>query len=117
MVKKKKTTAIALLLIAAFVISCFALPATNAQSSKKTYAFIGVAPNPIGKGQQAAIHVGIPDALQTATDGWNVSIKITKPDGKIDTLGPYKTDSTGGTGVGYVPDQIGTYKLQTIFPG
>jgi len=116
MTKNRTTTAIAVLLLATFVISLFALPAANAQTTKKTYAFIGVAPNPIGVGQQAALHVGIPDALQTATDGWNVTVTVTTPDGKIETLGPYKTDSTGGTGVAYIPDQVGTYYLQTNFP-
>ena len=77
---------------------------------------MGVAPNPIGVGQQAALHIGIPDALQTATDGWNLTVTVTKPDATTETLGPYKTDSTGGTGVAYIPNQVGTYYFQTVFP-
>jgi CHASE3 domain sensor protein len=49
---KKIATTFALFLIATFVISMFALPSSNAQSSnyrtKETYAMIGVLPNPVG---------------------------------------------------------------------
>ncbi|MEM3442207.1 MAG: hypothetical protein QXV09_07995, partial [Candidatus Bathyarchaeia archaeon] len=31
-------------------------------------------------------------------------------------LGPFRTDSTGGTGYVFIPDMPGTYKLQTHFP-
>lgn len=113
---RNKTTTTTLLLMLTFVISLVALPAATAQTAKKTYAFIGVAPNPIGVGQQASVHIGIPDALQTATDGWNLTVTVTKPDEKTETLGPFKTDSTGGTGVAYVPTQVGTYYFQTVFP-
>ena len=116
MKRNKTATAITIFLVLTFALSFIAIPAAIAQTSKKTYAFMGVAPNPIGVGQQAALHIGIPDALQTATDGWNLTVTVTKPDATIETLGPYKTDSTGGTGVAYIPNQVGTYYFQTVFP-
>ncbi|MCK4266858.1 MAG: PQQ-binding-like beta-propeller repeat protein, partial [Thermoplasmata archaeon] len=42
---------------------------------------------------------------------------VTRPDGTTETLGPYTTDTTGGTGTLYVPNQIGTYTLQTHYAG
>ena len=116
MKRNKTATAITIFLVLTFALSFIAIPAAIAQTSKKTYAFMGVAPNPIGVGQQAALHIGIPDALQTATDGWNLTVTVTKPDATTETLGPYKTDSTGGTGVAYIPNQVGTYYFQTVFP-
>ena len=41
---------------------------------------------------------------------------MTRPDGVTETLGPFNTDSTGGTGTTYTPTMEGTYKLQTHFP-
>ena len=116
MKRNRTATATTLFLLLTFAVSLAVIPAANAQTTKKTYAFMGIAPNPIGIGQQAALHIGIPDALQTATDGWNLTVTVTKPDAKTETLGPYMTDSTGGTGVAYIPSQVGTYYFQTVFP-
>ena len=44
------------------------------------------------------------------------TVTVKKPDGTTETLGPFKTDSTGGTGTVYVPNQVGNYTLQTHFP-
>jgi hypothetical protein len=49
--------------------------------------------------------------------GWEgVTVTVTKPDNKTQTLGPIRTDSTGVSFIRYTPDQIGTYKLQSHFP-
>ena len=89
------------------------LPANAAASSKSTFAYIGAMPNPVGVGQTVMLHVGIPDALSTATDGFTgLTVIVTKPDNSTETIGPYKTDSTGGTGVLYTPTQVGTYFLK-----
>jgi len=97
-----------------------ALPVATAQQydqEKTTYAFIGATPNPVGVNQQVLLHVGITDFLEVATDGWEgLTVTVTKPDGNTETLGPYRTDSTGGTGAIYVPDMAGTYTFQTHFP-
>ena len=45
-----------------------------------------------------------------------MTVTVTKPDGTTKVLGPYKTDSTGGTGVIFVPTVAGIYYLQTNFP-
>jgi hypothetical protein len=101
-------------------IAMFALPAANAQATyrtKKTYAMVGLLPNPVGVGQEVLIWVGITDYVQNPTDGWvGLSITIEKPDGTTDTISDIRTDSTGSTGRVYVPDVIGNYTVQTHFP-
>ena len=104
-------------LIIAMSVSLFALPIAGAQATKKTYAYIGATPNPIGVGQEVLIHVGITDMHASDAYGWEgLTVTIEKPDGKTETLGPFRTDSTGGTGTIYVPTIVGTYYLQTHFP-
>jgi hypothetical protein len=84
---------------------------------KKTYAYIGATPNPVAVGEEVLVHLGISEALQITQDKWfGLTVTVTKPDGTTQTLGPFNTDSTGGTGTILVPDQEGTYKLQTHFP-
>jgi hypothetical protein len=83
----------------------------------ETYAFIGATPNPVGRGQEALLHVGITQQLTSVNMGWTgLYVTITKPDGTNETLRDITTDSTGGTGVVYIPDMLGNYTLQTHFP-
>jgi len=117
---RKIPSAISLFLIAMFFVSLFALPTSNAQSdyrTKKTYAVVGLLPNPAGVGQEVLIWVGITDYVQNPTDGWKgLSITIQRPDGKTDTISNIMTDATGATGRVYVPDTVGNYTVQTHFP-
>ena len=117
--KDKTNVAIVLLLLAAMAFSSIALPIGNAQTSltKKTYAYVGATPNPVGVGEQTLLHCGITDSVGIVYDGWEgLTITVTKPDGTTQTLGPFRSDATGGTGTIYVPEVEGTYKLQTHFP-
>ncbi len=117
--KSKMATALAMLLISIFAISLVILPTANAQATnrKKTYAYIGAMPNPVGVGQEVLLHIGITDPLSLQPDGWEgLTVTVTKPDNTTQTLGPFRTDSTGGTGSIFVPDKVGTYILQTSFP-
>ena len=117
MSKNKLTIAIALFLMFAMVISLVNTPAANAQSRKKTYAFVGALPNPVGVGQEVLIHVGITDSLALTHLKWQgLTVTVTKPDGTTQTLGPFSTDATGGTGTVFIPEREGTYKLQSHFP-
>ena len=95
------------------------LPVTTAQTgtTMKTYAFINATPNPVGIGQEVLLHIGITHPLFLQPEGWEgLTVTVTKPDNTTQTLGPFRTDSTGGTGGVLVPDQVGTYLLQTHFP-
>jgi hypothetical protein len=84
---------------------------------RKSFAYIGALPNPAGVGQEVLLHVGIFQPLQNFVMGWEgLSVTITKPDGTTDTISNIRTDSTGGTGRVYVPDEAGIYTLQSHFP-
>ena len=114
--KKTITSAIAIFLISSMALTFFALPNVNAASTGKAYPFIDAVPNPVGINQYTLINMGALNFLNTESDGWNVTVTITKPDGTVDTIGPFKTFSTGTYGKNYLVDQVGTYTLQTNFP-
>jgi hypothetical protein len=97
----------------------YKIPSSTAQETGtlKTYAYVGATPNPIGVGQEVLIHVGITQPQANVALGWEgLTVTIDRPDGKTETLGPFKTDATGGTGTIYVPSMTGNYTLQTHFP-
>jgi outer membrane protein assembly factor BamB len=119
--RKSKATAVSLLLMFAMVVSIVALPTATAQSTRKTYPFIGAVPNPVGVGQEVLLHIGIKHPLSGTDEGWEgLTVTVTKPDGTTETLdnngAGFRTDATGGTGGVYVPDQVGNYTLVTNFP-
>ncbi len=108
---------IALILVSAMAIPFIALPTANAAGTMKTYPVIGATPNPVGVGQQTLILLGITQQLTSALYSWKgLTVTVTRPDGTTETLGPFKTDSTGMTGAIYVPSMIGNYTLQVHFP-
>ena len=116
---KKTLVTLALLLILTVVITTSSLTTVIAQepSRKPTYPFIGAIPNPVQVDTEVLLHIGITDATSNVAIGWeDLTVTVTKPDGTTQTLGPYTTDATGGTGVVYVPTQVGTYGLQMHFP-
>jgi len=115
---KTKLSTIALILVLTISAILVALPAVTAQSpTKKTYAYIGAIPNPVGVTQMVLLHVGITENLASANQGWEgLSVTIERPDGEIDTIDNIRTDATGGTGETYTPDQVGTYYIQAHFP-
>lgn len=115
--KNKVKAVFATFLVLTFAATLVALPTANAQVSRKTYAFIGAKPNPVGVGQEVLLHIGITDYTAWPQEGWTgLTVTVTRPDGKTETLGPYSTDTTGGTGIVYVPTMTGNYTLQMHFP-
>ena len=117
--KKSKISTIALILILTFAAISVALPiATAAEpTTKVAFPYIGAVPNPSWVGHDTLLHVGITEPLQEGAQYWaGLTVIVEKPDGTTVTLGPVNTDATGGTGLVFVPDQVGTYQLQTHFP-
>ena len=121
--QKQRKKNFELILLTAFFIVTIAIPLSLPTASsvpihhKTTHAYVGATPNPIGIGQETLIHAGITDELQNVQYGWEgLTVTVTKPDNTTTTLGPLRTDATGGTGTVFVPDQTGTYYLQTNFP-
>jgi hypothetical protein len=106
-------------MILAFIVPMFAIPikAQTTYPTNATYPFVDCIPNTVGVNQRTLINFGLLNFLNIDGDGWNVSVIVTKPDGANETIGPLKTWSTGTVGYSYIPDQVGTYYLQTIFNG
>jgi len=114
---KISTIALTLLLLTSAVIFTFSIAGAQEINEKTTYAYIGAIPDPVGVNQPLLLHVGISDYLAVTSHGWeNLTVTVTDPQGNIETLGPFKTDSTGGTGTVYTPTMVGTYSFQTHFP-
>ncbi len=115
---KTKQFTITLILVLTISASLVALPAVTAQApTKKTFAYIGAVPNPVGIEQQVLLHVGITENLYNVAQGWDdLSITIERPDGQIDTISDIRTDSTGGTTRDYTPNQVGKYYIKSHFP-
>ena len=122
--RNRKTTAIALTLVLTIAAMTMAalLPTVQALDIP-TFAWINIAPNPVGVNQQVFVNAFMSKPTPTAGmagsgDQYeNIKINIVKPDGRNDTIGPLRSDSTGGTWALYVPKQVGTYTFQMIYPG
>jgi len=111
---KSKLSTIALILVLAISTTLAILPIAAA---KGTVCYLGAIPNPVGKGQQVLLHVGILDQLPSTDQSWlGLSVSITDPEGGTSTISDIKTDSTGGTGVSFYPDKVGIYTLVAHFP-
>jgi hypothetical protein len=112
-----KLSTIALILLLTTSVTLFALSSVYAQSGKSTVCYLGAIPNPVGKGQTVLLHVGITDQLPSTDQSWlGLSVTITDPEGGTTTISDIKTDSTGGTGVTFIPDKVGMYTLVAHFP-
>ncbi|MCW3998869.1 MAG: hypothetical protein NWE93_01360 [Candidatus Bathyarchaeota archaeon] len=116
--KHKILVAISVVIALTMILPISFMPTTDAAEIKmKSYPFIGAMPNPIGVNQETLLHVGISAQTAWPQVGWEgITVTVTKPDGTNQTLGPFTTDTTGGTGTNFVPTVAGTYYLTTNFP-
>ncbi len=122
---KIKMTTIALILILSMTSSLMLLPDTSAHTpplTVPTYAYLSIAPNPVGLGQTAFVNFWLnlppPTAAGAYGDRWHgLKVTVTKPDGTKQTLGPYNSDAVGGWYAQYAPSAIGTYTFVFEFPG
>jgi outer membrane protein assembly factor BamB len=124
--RHKKTLLSIIALVVLLASSVFAvLPIADAHTpawTVPTYAFLNVAPNPVGVNQQLNINMWLNFAPITANaqygDRWqNFKVNVTLPDGTLQTLGPFASDAVGAKWVSYTPTQIGTYTFVFWFPG
>ena len=105
-------------LVAVFLMISMMTAISHAQLSnpagtiQTSYPFVRVGPNPIGVGQQATIimFVGQPTLTSEDVKGWTV--KVTDPNGVVTTLGPFVSDTTGGTDTLFTPSVVGNYTFQ-----
>ena len=125
--KKYKTlTAIAFVLILLMAFSFVSmLPTANAHDppwNVPTWAFLSVAPDPVGVGQHVFVNFWLDKTPPTANGPYGdlfegLSVKVTKPDGTTQTLGPFTSDAVGGAWTQYTPTEVGSYSFQFSFPG
>jgi len=115
-------TIAALLLSSIGTITILTANAHNPPQNIPTYAFINIAPSPAGVGQTVTVGfwLGMPPPTANGPygDRWQgMTVVVKKPDGTSETLGPFKSDDTGGTYTTYTPQVTGTYTFQMFFPG
>jgi outer membrane protein assembly factor BamB len=128
---KNRIAAIAIVtfLMLSIGASMMLVPTTNARDPPieiTTFAYINVAPNPIGVGQQADVIMWVdktPGGRGAAAAGNDIrfhdyKLTITKPDGTTET----KTwdvcwDPTSSQYTAYTPDQTGEYTFKFEYPG
>jgi hypothetical protein len=125
--QKMKKTVMTILFLAILTIPMAAsiIPSASAHTPSwtlPTYAFINIAPAPIGVGQTVNVNMWLqvppPTAAGAYGDRWvNMTVKVTHPDGTVETLGPFTSDDTGGTSTRYTPSKVGNYSFQLFFGG
>jgi hypothetical protein len=127
-ISKSKTAAIAIAIFLTFSMaaSMMLIPNVSAHTPVwqiPTYAYIFVAPSPIGVGQRASIDMWLSVVLPGAEPGndirWqNYELTITAPDG-TKTTQTFATisDPTSNQDYYFTPTQVGTYNLTFTFPG
>jgi hypothetical protein len=119
--KYRSTTAILMILV--LTVSAFATFAPTVSAKEiNTYTYVTAAPNPGGVSQTMYIIFWLnfppPTAEGLYGDRWQgFQLNITRPDGQVETKGPFTSDIVGTVFTPYTPTQTGTYKLQVSFPG
>lgn len=125
---KSKTVAIAIAIFLMFSMSASMMLIPNASAHTPawqipTYAYINVAPNPVGVGQRTSIDMWLSRVLPGAEPGNNIrwqnyELTITSPTGTVTTT-TFATvsDPTANQDYYFTPTQVGTYTLNFTFPG
>jgi hypothetical protein len=102
------------------------VPTTSAHTptwSIPTFAYIMVAPDPIGVGQSTYVIMWLDNVIDSAAAANDVrfnnyNLTITAPDGtKSTTIFAIVHDTTSSQGYSFTPDQVGNYTLTFTFPG
>ncbi len=122
---KRSSYAIALVLLLSLSAVVTFVPAVSGHVPGwqiPTIAFLNVEPNPVGVNQQVQVTMWLdkvpPTASQQFGDRWeNMTVKVTKPDGTTQILGPFTTSDVGATDTRFTPTAVGTYTFQMHFPG
>ena len=125
---KNRAIAIAfsLLLMFAMAIWLVAIPTADAHDPAweiTTYAFIHVAPDPVGQGQTVSVLMWLDKVIGGANEGNAIrfedyKLTITDPDGhtEIETW-DIVHDTTSSQYYAYVPSKTGKYTFKFEFPG
>src|SRR5512135_2602028 len=115
---------IAAILMLSMTASMILTPKAYAHSppwTLQTWAYIAVAPNPVGVGQKVFINMWVDKPMPEATvfndiRRHNYQLTITKPDGKTELHTFDLSDTTGVQFYVFTPDQVGTYSFVFKYP-
>jgi len=124
---KTKTIAIVItIILVSTAISLIALPVANAHTptwNVPSFAYLTVAPNPVGVGQRVSIMMWVDLPMPSAAIGNDIrrhdyKLTITKPNGATEVVNyPTVSDTTGVQWLAYTPDQVGTYAFKFDYAG
>jgi hypothetical protein len=123
---KNKALAMAIVIILASSIVATLLPIVNAHDPKweiPTYAYITVAPNPVGVDQQVTVFLFLTNYFYSSqfTNDYrfhNYKLTITSPSGQVtETTFAKIVDTTSAQGTTFTPTEVGTYTLNFTYPG
>jgi hypothetical protein len=81
-----------------------------------TYAFLEVNPNPCGIGQTVTLDMFLAVPLLDSELA-KFTVAVTDPSGTKTTLGPFTSDTTGGTYTLYTPAKTGNYTFELTYLG
>ncbi len=120
--RKQAISAIALILVLAFSALITIVPVNAAERTYPTFCFLTAQPNPTAINQQVNVVFWLSECPPTANgpagEMWaGFTVTVTAPDGKTETLGPFKSDDVGSAYTLYTPTQVGTYTMQCNYPG
>ena len=123
--RSKFSSLLGVALMLTIVVSMFALPTATAHDPAwtiPTYAYIAVAPNPVGVDEPVFLTFWIdktpPTAAGAGGDRWtNYTVTVTCPDGSTEKLGPFTSAAESTAYTIYTPTQTGEYIFLFEFPG
>ncbi len=115
--KIKFLTTAPLVLVLAFSALMTTLPSVSAVDVEPR-AFLSVNPNPVGVNQQVDVTIMLQPIPPAPTDKFHgMTVKITAPDGNVETRGPLTSSPIGSQYFAYTPTMIGTYRFQFSYAG
>ncbi len=83
-----------------------------------TQISLQVFPSSVPPGETVSLVLAVSPSPPTETGFFsNLTLLVYRPDGTIDLLGPFQTDSKGSQEVAYVPEMIGDYSALAIYSG
>lgn len=110
-----------ILLLPALMLMPFQVNAQASVANVASNTYLVLSPNPIGVNQPVNVMFWLdntpPQIYSNYYYGWNYTLSITKPDGTIETKGPYESDPVGGCFIIYTPTVTGKYLFQAKFLG
>jgi parallel beta-helix repeat protein len=93
-------------------------PTQSATTTFLTRLSIQVRPNSIALGDTLSLIVTVSPSPPTPTDHFsNLTLRVYRPDGTVDLLGPFESDSNGTLKTSYKPEMIGTYTTKAAYEG